>query len=63
MISYIIIYAFKVHLMSGQAMQWSRKQIESRGGGLDIRNHAKQKIKRIMAMVMFKFAKMWGEGV
>lgn len=49
--------------MSGQAMQWSRKQIESRGGGLDIRNHAKQKIKRIMAMVMFKFAKMWGEGV
>lgn len=33
------------------------------GGGLDIRNHAKQKIKRIMAMVMFKFAKMWGEGV
>lgn len=32
MISYIIIYAIKVHLMSGQAMQWSRKQIESGGG-------------------------------
>lgn len=32
MISYIIIYAIEVHLMSGQAMQWRRKQIESRGG-------------------------------